>query len=122
MSTYLFPPPREFAQRLGDHLGIQLTGQTFWRAISKDAQGRRCARWDAEWFEVAAFYVARGTDLSRMEELLAAEFGCVRTTTITGHPARIADEDWPGWTRRKNREDLRPQVLALFADPPGGKT
>ena len=121
MSTYLFPPPREFAQQLGDHLGIQLTGTTGWRAIPRNKHGQRCPRWDAEWFEVAAYFTDMGTSLTRMQELLAAEFGCVRTTTITGNPARIADEDWPGWTRRKNREDLRPQVLALFADPPGDK-
>jgi hypothetical protein len=84
----------------------------------RDADGRTCAAWSSEWYEVAAYYASMGTPLDELEAALRAWPGCIRTTQITGNPSRIRDEDWPGFARRKSRYALRPQVLALIGDPP----
>lgn len=112
------PSTGELARRIGEGIGPELTGQVCFRVTRLDRDGRRrVAGWDTEWYEVSAYYTAMGTPLDGLEAALKTWPGVVRTTRVTGFPAQIRDEDWPGWTRRRDRHNLRPQVLALITGP-----
>ena len=115
MSTRTLPLPAQFRDTLAAVLPSMYGRIT---VTPRDKAGRKCAAWSSEWYEVAAWFTAMGTPLDELEAALRAWPGCERTTQITGRPARIRDEDWPGWLRRQSRYSLRPQVLALIGDPP----
>lgn len=101
--------PRPVADQLTYELpGIRRHGYV--QVTPRDPSGRRCAAWDA------AYYIATGTPLDELEAALRARPGTARTTQVTaGGQAR--DADWPGFARRRDRRGLRPQVLAMVADP-----
>lgn len=121
MSTRTLPYPSRLRDQLTDELpGIRGNGSV--QVTPRDRHGRRCAVWDADFYEVAAYYVALGTPLDTLEAALRARPGTVRTTQISGFPALIRDADWPGFFRRRDRHDLRPQVLAMIADTPDRST
>lgn len=121
MSTRTLPSPSQLRDQLKDELP-DIRGRGRVEVTPRDRDGRRCAAWDAEFYEVAAYYVAMGTSLDRLEAALQARIGTVRTTQITGNPAEIRDADWPGFARRCDRQSLRPQVLAMIADMPATET
>jgi hypothetical protein len=121
MSTCTLPYPCQLRDQLKDELP-DIRGRGSVKVTPRDRDGRRCAAWDAEFYEVAAYYVATGTSLDRLEAALRARIGTVRTTQITGNPAQIRDADWPGFARRRDRQSLRLQVLAMIADMPATET
>jgi hypothetical protein len=115
MSTLTLPGPA----RLRDQLTAELRMHSGRGAITvtpRDRNGRQCSAWAADFYEVAAYYVGMGTPLDELEATLRARPGVVRTTQVTGYPAKIRDADWPGFVKRRDRELLRPQVLAMLAD------
>lgn len=110
------PSPRELARQISERLWSGLSQGTWTVQVTRlDKDGRRrCAAWDAEWYEAAAYFTDLGASLTELEQALKTWPGVLRTTRVTGYPARIRDEDWPGWDRRRDRNSLRPQVLALI--------
>lgn len=114
MSTHTLPGPA----RLRDQLRYLVDDAGYVQVTPRDKDGRRCAAWDAEWYEVAAFYMYTGTPLDPLEEKLRALPGVCRTTQVQAE-GQARDPDWPGFARRYNPgyNPLRPQVLALIADP-----
>jgi hypothetical protein len=116
MGTRALPYPAQFRDQLKYKLsGIWGDGHV--EVTPRDRNGRRCPAYDAAWYEVSAWYVAMSVPLDELEAALRALPGTVRTTQVTGNPAEIRDADWPGFTLRRDREHLRPQVLAMVVDP-----
>jgi len=116
MSTNTLPLPSELRRELAAKLPPMYGRLT---VTPRDKAGRKCPAMRAAWYEVAAWYAEMGTSLDDLEEALRAWPGCVRTTRV-GAYGKVRDEDWPGFARRYNPSwnPLRPQVLALIADPP----
>jgi hypothetical protein len=121
MSTRTLPSPAQLRDELKYSLpGIRLHGG-YVQVTPQDREGRRCAAWEAEWYEIAAYYIEMGRPLDELEAALKAWPGVIRTTQVTGYPAQVRDADWPGFTRRRGTDDLRPQVLAHVGDPQTGE-
>jgi hypothetical protein len=85
---------------------------------------RRCAAWAADVYEVQAFYVRMGLEsLTALEEALVKMPEATLVTRVVPsermHGNAFTNSDWPavlGYFRR-DRNDLRPQVMALLEDP-----
>lgn len=116
MSTATLPRPSAVRDWIKDKLPRRFYGEL--QVTPRDKNGRRCAAISAEWYEVAIWHANMGEQLDELEALLRDWPGCVRTTQVYGFPAQVRDPDWPGWRTRRDRARLRPQVLALIADPP----
>jgi hypothetical protein len=97
------------------------------RVTPRDHRERRCAAYDADHYEVQAYYTTTSADsLSVLEEALKAVPGVYATTQVrAGDPGvsrknTFTSPDWPLplGTARLGRDDLRPQVIALIRDDP----
>jgi hypothetical protein len=82
------------------------------------------ARW-ADHYEIRAFYtLTTSTTLDILEGELRDTPGVYMTTQVRPHPANrirniFTNPEWPAklGERRRDRDELRPQVLALIKDP-----
>lgn len=99
------------------------------RVTPRDQHERQCPAYDAEHYEVHAFYTTTGADsLDVLEEALRAVPGVYATTQVRRTSDSVlagnmfTNPAWPAplGAARRGRHDLRPQVLALIRDKPPG--
>lgn len=121
MSTHRLPYPAELVRKLQ----VTLPRETAWgslcvRVTPRDQAQRKCAAYEADHYELQAFYTTMSPDpLDRLEAALAGMPGVYMTTQVrgTGHNV-VINPDWPAalGEHRRGFQDLRPQVLALIRD------
>lgn len=124
MTTYHLPYPADLAKTLQGTLPRETAlGMLCVRVTPRDHAQRRCAAYDADHYEVQAFYTSMNPDaLERLEAALAALPGVYSTTQVRGHGGNdrntVLNPEWPAalGERRRGFHDLRPQVLALIHD------
>jgi hypothetical protein len=97
------------------------TGSLVIRVTPRDRAERRCAAYDADHYEIQAYYTTTNPDaLDRLEKALRELPGVSATTQFRGQGGRteVTNPDWPVrlGTRRRDLHMLRPQVMALIAD------
>jgi hypothetical protein len=118
--------PAELAAALKRQLACH-AGHAFITVIPRDEQEFRCAGWQADHYEVCVYYtVLVATTLTVLEEQLRDVPGVYATTQVHGDPLMPRRNIFsnPGWPqrlgeRRRDRDEMRPQVLALIRDPEG---
>jgi hypothetical protein len=104
---------QELPHRDGAMLGVRVT--------PRDRAERRCAAYDADHYEVQAYYTRTDHDaLDLLEKAIAELPGVYLTTQVVSERDRnaVTNPEWPvplGISRR-GFHDLRPQVLALISD------
>jgi len=89
------------------------------RVTPRDSAHRKCAAWNADHFEVQAYYTTTGPDaLDLLERALQELPGVYLTTQVRG-PGRnqVTNPEWPAalGASRRGFFDLRPQVVALIS-------
>jgi hypothetical protein len=129
MSTHRLGPPAEVRRQLEYRLPRQggLHPPTV-RVTPRDREEHRCPAYAADHYEVHAYYVRSDTgSLGPLEEALRAVPGVYLTTQVRSHPSPLpgnifTNPTWPPalGTARRDRDDLRVQVIALIANPDGG--
>jgi hypothetical protein len=122
MTTFRLGLPAELRNRLQAELPRWPGHSAAVRVTPRDRRERRCPAYDADHYEVHAFYTTAALDaLAVLETALRAVPGVYLTTRVMpGAGGNIfSNPAWPdalGITRR-DRNDLRPQVIALIRDP-----
>jgi hypothetical protein len=100
-------------------------GRAAVRVTPRDSRERKCPAYMADHYEVQAFYTTGRLDaLAALEEALRAVPGVYATTQVrvAGPGASLASTFTnPGWppalgTARRDRDSLRPMVIALIRD------
>lgn len=128
MTVDKLPYPADLERTLCHRLPQQNGGTPVVHVSPRDRDHRQCAVWKADHYEIAAFY--HDTDrkfLGPLEEALQQVPGVYMTTQIQGHggfpggpepTVTVSNPDWPPTrgTARRDRHDLRPQVIALMSD------
>jgi hypothetical protein len=125
------PVPRSPAERtpaglkrhlesvLPGHRGVQVTVQVHRR----DRQEHRCAARDVDHYEILAYYTTTSqAALDELESALKQTPGVYLTTQVrrgSGNPGGgnvFTEPSWPVplGARRRDRDDLRPMVIALL--------
>jgi hypothetical protein len=123
MTTHCLPYPAELVRNLQ---GV-LPRQTCWgmlcvRVTPRDGAYRKCAAYEADHYEVQAFYTTMSPDpLDQLEAALAELPGVYKTTQlreVDRGTNMLGNPTWPAalGQRRRGFHDLRPQVLALIRD------
>jgi len=120
--------PVELAERLARRLTRYDEAIVVVRVIPRDERELKAgARW-ADHYEIRAYYtMVTSTTLDVLEAELRDVPGVYMTTQVRPHP----DNPWknvftnPQWPeklgiRRRDRNELRPQVIALIRDPQEG--
>jgi hypothetical protein len=126
LSAYRLGLPSDFKRRLQASLpaysGVPVSVGD---PVPRNRQERRCAAYEADHYEVRAFYTTVSREsLDMLEEALKAVPGVYATTQVRRASDRVTapnvftNPDWPPplGTERRDRNDLRPQVLALIRD------
>lgn len=122
MTTYRLPYPAELVRKLQGSLPRETAGGMLCvRVTPRDRDQRRCAAYDADHYEVQAFYTTMSPALlGELEAALAEVPGVYLTTQVCGAGDRntVINPAWPAalGERRRAFHDLRPQVLALIRD------
>jgi hypothetical protein len=110
-------------RKLAPHAGYAVI-----RVIPRDEDERKCGvRW-ADHYELRVYYtVTTSATLLLLEEQLREVPGVYALTQVHSDPVNprrnvFTNPEWPAklGTLRRDRDDLRPQVLALIKDPGGG--
>jgi hypothetical protein len=129
VSTRNLPYPREMEIWLADKLPAARGSYNHVGVYPKGKDGRRCAAWAADYYEVHVCPAASSDPLEPIVEALKSWPGCFRTTRVGWEekPAadwwkeptrvyKIADPDWP---TKSKADDVytRPMVWALISDP-----
>ncbi len=130
MSVHTLGSPSQFRDRLQYALPRQRGVEPFISVTPRGADERRCAAWSADHYEVNAYYVTSDVaSLGPLEDALRAVPGVYLTTKV--HPAprdtakpghrpgnMFTNPDWPPalGSRRRDRDDLRVQVIVLIRD------
>ena len=79
----------------------------------QDEDGRQCAAWCADHFEVRVFYTATAPDsLAALEQALKEQRGAFATTRVVH--GRLSNPEFPRLMGRRYGPELRPQVWALI--------
>jgi hypothetical protein len=90
------------------------------RVTPRDRAQRICAAYEADHYEIQAYYTTTTTNaLDLLEEALRELSGVSATTQVRGRDRNeVTNPDWPMrlGTRRRGLHLLRPQVMALIAD------
>ena len=129
MSTYSLGQPGECRHRLEVSLPRDGGFSATVRVTPRDRRERKCPAYDADHYEVQAFYTRASTDLlDQLEDALKAVPGVYVTTQVRRTSDSVlagnvfTNPAWPGSARHRprGRHDLRPQVLALVRDEPPG--
>jgi hypothetical protein len=120
MTIDTLPPPADLKRLLsrmlpGDGRHAEVDGIT---VTPRDARGRRAPVYDADFYEIAAFYVT--SDVARLDVLEAALShipGVYRTTRVlpVEDHSQIQDPQWPVASTRRDKS-LRVMALALMRD------
>lgn len=123
MTTYNLGYPADLRRRLEATLPRELGKyRPQVNVTPRDRDEKRCAAYEADHYEVHAHYSPSDRDLlGPLEEALKAEPGVYLTTQVYGVPGQGNLFTNPGWppalgTRRRDRNDLRAQVIALIRD------
>lgn len=95
------------------------------RVTPRNRTERRCAAYDADHYEVQAYYTRTDRDaLDLLEIALAKLPGVYLTTQVVRECDRnaVTNPKWPIslGVNRQGLHDLRPQVFALIRDLPNG--
>lgn len=130
MSTLRLPYPAALRDQLQDTLPRDHAGQKPGVIITpRGTDHRRCAAYDAAYYEVQVFYVVNALPLlGPLEAALRALPGVFMTTQVRwvdpqapGEPMTntFTNPDWPAKlsAARRDRNRLRVQVIALIEDP-----
>jgi hypothetical protein len=120
--------PSELRHQLERTLPYQNgTLSTVVRVTPRDRDHRKCAVWNADHYEVQAYYTtSNSTSLDRLKEAMRELPGVYMTTQVryVGRLRNLlTNPEWPAalGTSRRGLHDLRPQVLALVrVQPPEG--
>lgn len=125
MTTYKLGTPASLKRLLAGSLPGH-GGQPVVRVTPRDRCERRSAAYDADHYEVSAFYTSSSADaLASLEEALKAVPGVYLTTQVHALAGsacpRVSTFTNPAWpaplgTARRDRNELRPQVIALMKD------
>lgn len=122
MTTHRLPYPAELVRKLQGILPRQAAwGMLYVRVTPRDLHQRKCAAYEAEHYELQAFYTTMSPNsLDRLEAAVAELPGVYVTTQVRGEKDRntVMNPVWPAalGERRRGFHDLRPQVLALIRD------
>lgn len=125
MTTYRLGFPSELRRQLEGALPNGTCCPATVRVTARDCAERRCPAWDAEHYEVMAYYTTTDpASLDRLEMALRELPGVYLTTQVrraddrVTSPNAFTNPDWPVplGTKRRDRDRLRPQVLALIRD------
>lgn len=117
MSTYRLGPPSDFKRRMEASLNI--------RVVPRDQRERRHAAYDADHYEMCAYYTTVSHEsLDVLEKALKAVPGVYATTQVRRASDRVTAKNIftnPGWpaklgTERRDRNELRTQVLVFIRD------
>jgi hypothetical protein len=122
VTTFRLGQPAELRDRLQAELPRQPGATLGVRVTPRDRRERRCPAYDADHYEVHAFYTTANLDaLTVLETALRAVPGVYLTTRVQpGLGGNIfSNPAWPDalGIARRDRNDLRPQVIALIRDP-----
>lgn len=129
MSTRTLPYPAELER----WMAREMPDMPHVRVIPRDKDGRKCAAWEADCYEVHVCPVATPSpsQFDGLEVALRAWPGCYRVTRVgwEGEPATLTRESTkvykiadPGWPTKSRASDVytRPMVWALIGDPEEG--
>jgi hypothetical protein len=91
------------------------------RVTPRDSRHLKCAAYEADHYEVQAYYTTSDPDcLNRLQQALREVPGVTLTAQVLRADGRnqVSDSQWPAALGRRRRgfADLRPQVLALMSD------
>jgi hypothetical protein len=122
VSTYRLGFPSDLKYRLQNYLPRRHeTGSLVVLVTPRDRADRKCAAYDADHYEIQAYYTTTDSDaLDLLEKALRELPGVSATTQVRGGRERneVTNPDWPAQlgARRRGFHMLRPQVMALIAD------
>lgn len=121
MSTYRLGYPSGLINQLQHSLPRPRgTGSLVVRVTPRDRAERKCAAYDADHYEIQAYYTTTDPDaLDHLEKALRELPGVSVTTQVRGRECNeVTNPDWPVQlgARRRGFHLLRPQVMALIAD------
>lgn len=121
MSTYRLALPSELKRQLQGLLPCQHgTYPPVLRVTARDRAERKCPVYDADHYEVQAYYTTTDSDsLDLLEKAFRELPGVYATTQVRGRGHNeVTNPDFP--TRlgvsRRGLHQLRPQVIALIGD------
>ncbi|MEU4828791.1 hypothetical protein AB0H37_43710 [Actinomadura sp. NPDC023710] len=121
MSTYRLGFPSQLKRQLQDSLPRQ--HGTYSPVVSvtpRDRAERKCPVYDADHYEVQAYYTTTDADsLDLLEQALREMPGVYVTTQVRGRGRNeVTNPDFPNrlGASRRGLHDLRPQVIALIGD------
>ena len=127
MTTYTLGLPAQLRDRLQRLLPRYTGYPAVVRVIPLNAKHKRCAAYEADHYQVQAYtYTYNRDHLNDLEAALKAEPGVYATTQVhtlrdaTGTLVNVfTNPDWPPplGIARRDRNSLRPQVMALIKDP-----
>lgn len=119
MSTYQLPFPSELKRQLEGSLPRQYgTYSPVVRVTPRDRAERKCPVYDADHYEVQAYYATTDSDsLDLLEQALHELPGVYVTTQVRGRN-EVTNPDFPArlGASRRGLHELRPQVIALIGD------
>jgi hypothetical protein len=125
MTTYMLGLPAEVRHRLRSALPRNEGHSPVVKVTCRDHDERQCPAYDADHYEVQAYYtVVNAGSLTALEEALKATPGVYATTRVcpaddrVTSPNAFSNPEWPAalGTARRDRDTLRPQVIALMKD------
>jgi hypothetical protein len=125
MSTLRLGMPADLKRRLEHSLRSGTRHRPVVRVTPRDHRERKCAAYEADHYEVQAYYTTTSAgSLSVLEEVLRSVPGVYATTQVRAIDpgASLANTFTnPAWppalgTRRRDRDRLRPQVIAFIKD------
>lgn len=122
MPTYRTVLPAELRHQLEDLLPRQHgVCRPVVQVTPRDRGGRKCPAYEADHYEVRAFYTTTDADsLDLLEKALREMPGVYVATQVRRVRGRneVTNSEWPAaaGTVRRGFHDLRPQVIALIAD------
>jgi len=125
VTTYRLGRPSELRRQLEASLPLATYCSATVHVTPRDRTERQCPAYGAEHYEVNAYYTTTDPgSLDRLEKALRGLPGVYLTTQVRREGDRVAapntfsNPDWPPklGTGRRDRNDLRPQVLALIRD------
>jgi hypothetical protein len=121
MTTYRLGFPSDLKRKLQNSLPRPHgAGSLVVLVTPRDCAERKCAAYDADHYEIQAYYTTTDPDaLDLLEKALHELPGVSATTQVRGRERNeVTNPDWPTCLgiRRRGFHMLRPQVIALIAD------
>lgn len=122
MTTYRIGMPSELKRQLQCVLARQCGRTPIVRVTPRDRAERKCAAYDADHYEVQAYYYAMSDDpdsLAPLEKALRELPGVYITTQVRGQRRNeVTNPEWPAalGSSRRGFHELRPQAIALIRD------